>query len=104
MPRPRLRGSPEEEWPALLSPQYLIWLAPAAGIVWLEDDTSLAVITAIAIVLTQIFWSRYGSVLRGDLPALLTVVLRNAVLIGLAVSAIASLRRPARSISNRRNR
>ena len=82
---------------ALLSPQYLIWLAPAAGIVWLEDDTSLAVITAIAIVLTQIFWSRYGSVLRGDLPALLTVVLRNAVLIGLAVSAIASLRRPARS-------
>jgi len=89
---------------ALLSPQYLIWLAPAAGIVWLEGDTSLAVITAIAILLTQIFWSRYGSVLRGDLPALLTVVLRNAVLIGLAVSAIASLRRPARSISNRRNR
>jgi hypothetical protein len=78
---------------ALLSPQYVIWLAPAAGIAWVEGDTGLAVITAIAILLTQIFWSFYGSVLRSELPALLTVVLRNAVLIVLAVSAIERLRR-----------
>jgi len=81
---------------ALLSPQYVIWLAPAAGIAWVEGDTGLAVITAIAILLTQIFWSFYGSVLRSELPALLTVVLRNAVLIVLAVSAVASLRRQPR--------
>jgi hypothetical protein len=79
---------------ALLSPQYVIWLAPAAGIAWMDGDTRLAVITAIAILLTQIFWSTYESVLRSELLAMLTVVLRNAVLIALAVSAVVSLRQP----------
>jgi hypothetical protein len=79
---------------ALLSPQYMIWLAPAAGIAWVEGDTGLAVMTAIAILLTQILWSFYASVLRSELPALLTVVLRNAVLIVLAVSAVMRLRQP----------
>ena len=53
-------------------------------------------ITAIAILLTQVFWSHYESVLRSEFAALLTVVLRNAVLIALAVSAVASLRHDPR--------
>ncbi|HEV8211494.1 MAG TPA: glycosyltransferase 87 family protein [Vicinamibacterales bacterium] len=89
---------------ALLSPQYVIWLAPAAGIAWVEGDTGLAVITAIAILLTQIFWSFYGSVLGSELPALLTVVLRNAVLIVLAVSAIARLRTVRKNREDRGDR
>jgi hypothetical protein len=78
---------------ALLSPQYLIWLAPAAAIAWVDGDTGLAVMTAVAIVLTQIFWSVYGNLLRSELPWILMVVLRNGVLIALAVSAIARLTR-----------
>lgn len=86
---------------ALLSPQYVIWLAPAAGIAWIEGHRRLAAIAAIAIVLTQVLWSSYGSLLDSDLPAMLIVAVRNAVLIALAVSATASL---AQSRRNRRKR
>ena len=55
-----------------------------------RGDTHLAVITAIAILLTQIFWICTGAS-RKVLPALLTVVVRNAVLIALALSAVARL-------------
>ena len=79
---------------ALLSPQYVIWLAPAAAIAWVEGDSRLGVLTAIAIVLTQVFWSFYGNVLRSELPALLIIVLRNALLVALAVCAIARLAAP----------
>jgi hypothetical protein len=76
---------------ALLSAQYVIWLAPAAGIAWAQGEKRLAVLTAIAILLTQVFWSYYGAVLDGALPVLLVVVLRNIVLAVIAVGAIARL-------------
>jgi hypothetical protein len=76
---------------ALLSAQYVIWLAPAAGIAWAQGEKGLAVLTAIAILLTQVFWSYYGAVLDGALPALLLVVLRNIVLAVVAVTAIVTL-------------
>ena len=76
---------------ALLSAQFVIWLAPAGAIAWADGDTRLGVLTAIAILLTQLLWIFYGAVLGGALPALLIVVLRNAVLAALAVSAIARL-------------
>jgi hypothetical protein len=79
---------------ALLSAQYVIWLAPAAAIAWSDGERRLAVLTAIAILLTQLLWSEYGSVLGGELPALLIVVARNLVLVALTVSAIASLAAP----------
>ena len=83
---------------ALLSAQYVIWLAPAAAIAWVDGDTRLTVLTAIAIVLTEVFWSIYGHVLGSELPAMLTVVLRNAFLIALAACAIARLREPATNV------
>ncbi len=76
---------------ALLSAQYVIWLAPAAGIAWAQGEKRLALLTAVAIVLTQLLWSYYGAVLAGALPALLLVVVRNIVLAAIAVSAIARL-------------
>jgi Glycosyltransferase family 87 len=76
---------------ALLSAQYVIWLAPAAAIAWVEGDAALAVLTGIAIGLTQLFWGRYGDVLDSHVPAMLLVVLRNAVLVALAISAFARL-------------
>ena len=63
---------------ALLSAQYVIWLAPAAAIAWAEGERRLAMLTAIAILLTQVLWSEYGAVLDGELPALLLVVVRNS--------------------------
>jgi hypothetical protein len=78
---------------ALLSAQYVIWLAPAAGIAWADGERRLAVLTAIAIAFTQMLWSDYGSVLGGELPALLIVVARNGVLLALAISAIATVSR-----------
>ena len=79
---------------ALLSAQYVIWLAPAAAIAWTDGDRRLLVLTAIAIALTQLLWSDYGSVLAGERFALLIVVVRNVVLIALAVSAIQQLASP----------
>ena len=79
---------------ALLSAQYVIWLAPAAGIAWAQGEKRLAVLTAVAIALTQLLWSYYGAVLAGALPALLLIVLRNVVLAVLAVTAIARLASP----------
>jgi hypothetical protein len=83
---------------ALLSAQYVIWLAPAAGIAWAQGEKKLAVLTAVAIVLTQVLWTYYGAVLDGALPALLLVVLRNVVLAVIAVSAIARLASPQTNI------
>jgi hypothetical protein len=82
---------------ALLSPQYVIWLAPAAAIAWVDGERRLALMTAAAILLTQIFWGAYGRVLASDVPVLLVVVLRNAVLVAIAVSAMIQLRPHPRS-------
>ena len=76
---------------ALLSAQYVIWLAPGGAIAWSNGDRRLGALTALAILLTQALWSSYGSVLDGEIPALLLVVVRNAVLVALAVSAITRL-------------
>lgn len=76
---------------ALLSAQFVIWLAPGAAVAWAEGDKRLGVLTAIAIVLTQILWTWYAAVLSNELPALLLVVARNVVLAAIAVSAIARL-------------
>jgi hypothetical protein len=78
---------------ALLSAQYVIWLAPAAAIAWIDGDRRLAALTAIAIVLTQLLWSYYGAVLSGELPGLMIVVARNLVLLALVLSAIVTLRK-----------
>ena len=83
---------------ALLSAQYVIWLAPAAGIAWAQGEKGLAVLTAVAILLTQVLWNYYGAVLDGALPALLLVVLRNLVLVALAASAIARLVTPQTNV------
>ena len=67
----------------------MIWLAPGGAIAWVQGDRRLAVLTALVIVMTQIMWSSYSGVQAGDLPALLTVVVRNIMLAALAVSALA---------------
>jgi hypothetical protein len=79
---------------ALLSAQYVVWLAPAGAIAWVTGDKALGGLTIVAIVLTQVLWMSYGGVMSGAMPAMLTVVLRNAVLIAIAACAIARLAAP----------
>lgn len=79
---------------ALLSAQYVIWLAPAAAIAWAQGEQRLGLLAAIVILLTQLLWTVYGRVLAGELPALLLVVLRNIVLAALAATAITRLAAP----------
>ena len=76
---------------ALLSAQYVIWLAPAAAITWSQGDRRLGMLTVVAIILTQLLWTNYDAVLSGHLAGMLLVVARNAVLLVLAASAIARL-------------
>ncbi|MDR1989492.1 MAG: glycosyltransferase 87 family protein [Acidobacteriaceae bacterium] len=79
---------------ALLSPQYIGWLIPGGAIAWVEGDRRPAWLTVAVVVLTQLFWMTYQRVMDGVPFAVGLVVLRNLVLIGLAVSALVTLARP----------
>ena len=76
---------------ALLSAQYVIWLTPAVGIAWAESDRRSVGIAALAVVLTQAFWSYYDDVIAGA-PVALLVVVRNVVLALLVGSALLGCR------------
>lgn len=80
---------------ALLSAQYVIWLAPAAAIAWVQGQRRLGALTAAAILLTQVAWTYYGAILNHSWPGMLLVVGRNGVLIAIAVLAVARLRQTA---------
>ena len=77
---------------ALFSAQYVIWLIPAAAISWSEGARSSTYLTALAVLLTTIFWSFFPAVISSQAPALTLVVLRNLVLLAVAVQALMRLR------------
>ena len=72
----------------VMSPQYLIWLLPAAALV-LVDDLSLGLVTMAAMLVTQVeFPALYGSLLHLRLDAITVVAVRNGLLIvALALAA-----------------
>jgi hypothetical protein len=76
---------------ALLSAQFVIWLVPGAAIAWTDGDKRSAIVAALVVVTTQLFYSFYDFVLHSRTPALLLVLLRNVVLVALAVCAIRDL-------------
>jgi hypothetical protein len=78
---------------ALLSAQFVIWLVPGAAIAWTDGNKRTAIVAALVVLTTQIFYSLYDFVLASRTPVLLLVLLRNAVLVALAVSAITDLLR-----------
>jgi hypothetical protein len=78
----------------LLSAQFVGWLVPGAAMAWAEGDRRPALVAALAVLLTAAFFPLwYEAVIRGSTPALVLVVLRNVVLVALAVLAIVTLRR-----------
>jgi hypothetical protein len=76
---------------ALLSAQYVIWLIPGAAIAWSEGDRAATYLTALVVALTCGFWSFFPAVLAGRTPALALVVVRNLVLLAIAIRALRRL-------------
>jgi hypothetical protein len=72
---------------ALLSPQFACWLAPAAGVAWVEGDTRVAVLTALAVFLSNLAFKSFTPLLRGEAGALAIVIARNVLLVVLALDA-----------------
>lgn len=72
---------------ALLSAQYAVWLAPAAGMAWAEKDRRIAVFTGIAVFLTNLVYKDFNALLHGVPRAVALTNGRNLFLIILAVTA-----------------
>ncbi len=66
----------------VLSPQYVIWLAPFAAIAWAWGERVVALLVGAAIVLTHVeFPSRYFDLINEDRTVVLVVAARNALLL-----------------------
>lgn len=65
---------------ALLSPQYACWLTPASGVAWAEGDKRSAVLTGLAVFLTNLEWKSFGPLLRGEASGIGLVLARNLLL------------------------
>jgi hypothetical protein len=78
----------------VLSPQYLVWLMPFAAVAWAWGARVPAGLTLAAAVVTQLeFPSRYFHLLTGDATTFAIVGVRNALLVGAAVSLAAAVAR-----------
>jgi len=78
---------------ALLSPQFAVWMAPAAGIAWAEGDWGVALMTALIVFLTNLEFKSFPPLLRGEPGALFLVLLRNVVLVLFALNTARRLAR-----------
>jgi hypothetical protein len=78
---------------ALLSPQYACWLTPASGVAWAEGDKRSAVLTGLAVFLTNLEWKSFGPLLRGEADGLGLVLARNLLLIFIVFDAARRLAR-----------
>jgi hypothetical protein len=78
---------------ALLSPQYASWLAPSAGIAWVEKDTRSAALATLAVFLSNLVWKSFNPLLHGAAGALAMVNARNLLLAAIALDAM-RLRHP----------
>ena len=84
----------------VLSPQYVIWLAPFAALAWVWRQRAVAGLTAAAIVLTHVeFPSRYFDLINEQTGVILVVGARNAVLLVALALLLVALARPVTSPS-----
>ncbi len=78
---------------ALFSAQYVGWLVPGGALAWAGDQKRPALLTAAVVALTQLFMTGYDEVIAGVPAMVAIVVLRNLVVIWLAVATLAALAR-----------
>jgi len=81
----------------VFSPQYVIWLAPFAALAWVWGLRAVALLTAGAIVLTQVeFPSRYFDLINVEQDVVVIVAARNVLLlVALGALAVRLVRSPA---------
>jgi len=72
---------------ALLSAQYSAWLAPASGIAWVEKDRRTAVLTGLAVFVTNLAFKSFHPLIHGSPRALTIVLARNLLLAVVAFHA-----------------
>jgi Glycosyltransferase family 87 len=72
---------------AVLSPQYAAWLAPGCAIAWAQRDRRLAILAALAILLTNLVWKSFNPLLHGATGPLVMLLARNALVIITACDA-----------------
>jgi hypothetical protein len=80
---------------ALLSPQFVCWLAPAAGLAWVERDKRLAVLTAVLIFFTNLEFRSFNPLLRSQTDAIILLLVRNALLVAFVVYTVRLVSRAA---------
>jgi hypothetical protein len=78
---------------ALLSPQFAVWLAPAAGVAWVEGDIRVAVMTTLIVFFTNLEFKAFAPLMRGEMRALLLVLARNLMLVLFAIDTARFLAR-----------
>jgi hypothetical protein len=89
-------------WSPLLSPQFIIWIAPAVAIAWIEGDYLAATCAAVAIGLTGAYWPHYMEILNGS-RWVYAITARNITLCAMVLAACAALRTRPRRIRHERN-
>jgi hypothetical protein len=78
----------------VLSPQYMIWLAPFAAVAWGRGQRGVAVALALAIALTQTWFpAGYFDLINRDGRAVAEVAARNVILLVVLGSTAAGLAR-----------
>jgi hypothetical protein len=82
----------------LFSPQFVVWLLPAAAIAWVEGDRVIAVAVALCAPLTGLEMHSFGGVIHGDPYYVTLVAARNALLVAAVALSFIELRRARRAI------
>jgi hypothetical protein len=82
----------------VLSPQYVIWLAPFAALAWARGARLAGALIALGVALTQVEFPRhYFDLVRGETWVFAVVALRNAALIAALAVLLLQARGAARS-------
>ena len=81
----------------VLSPQYVIWLLPFGALAWAWRERAVALLTLLAVVLTQVeFPARYWDLVAAEPGPIALTAARNAALLAALTLLLATLGAPAR--------
>jgi hypothetical protein len=81
----------------VLSPQFVLWVAPLAPLLWLQRARAAAALIVLALVLTQLeFPHRYAGVVAGEGSGVALLAARNGALALALIALLAHLARMAR--------